>query len=82
MEYTEKEKEGIKQSHVFCINVDAALNFLEFITFKTFIQACQIIASIQAVNLFVSCLTLVLIAMDRFLILWEIRKCNLCLDFC
>lgn len=30
--------------------------------------ACQIVASIQAANLFVSCLTLVLIAMDRFLL--------------
>ncbi|CAD5208576.1 unnamed protein product [Bursaphelenchus xylophilus] len=30
--------------------------------------ACQSVASAQAVNLFVSCLTLVLIAMDRFLL--------------
>ncbi|KAI6174880.1 Neuropeptide F receptor [Aphelenchoides bicaudatus] len=30
--------------------------------------ACQFVASAQAVNLFVSCLTLVLIAMDRFLL--------------
>ncbi|KAL3104333.1 hypothetical protein niasHT_029118 [Heterodera trifolii] len=30
--------------------------------------ACQIISSIQAVNMLVSCLTLVLIAMDRFLL--------------
>lgn len=29
---------------------------------------CQLVASIQAVNMFVSCLTLVLIAMDRFLL--------------
>nr|CAD2196179.1 unnamed protein product [Meloidogyne enterolobii] len=30
--------------------------------------ACQLVASIQAVNMFVSCLTLVLIALDRFLL--------------
>uniref|UniRef100_A0A7E4UL28 G_PROTEIN_RECEP_F1_2 domain-containing protein n=1 Tax=Panagrellus redivivus TaxID=6233 RepID=A0A7E4UL28_PANRE len=30
--------------------------------------ACQVTASMQAVNMFVSCLTLVLIAMDRFLL--------------
>jgi hypothetical protein len=31
--------------------------------------ACQLMASVQAVNMFVSCLTLVLIAMDRFLLM-------------
>ncbi|KAI1728232.1 7 transmembrane receptor (rhodopsin family) domain-containing protein [Ditylenchus destructor] len=30
--------------------------------------ACQMVASVQAVNMFVSCLTLVLIALDRFLL--------------
>ncbi|VDM23699.1 unnamed protein product [Toxocara canis] len=40
--------------------------------------ACQTLASVQAVNMFVSCLTLVLIAMDRVLLTlcpvkWSVR---------